>query len=203
MNTEHVDFLVEEPSMEMLLRSVLPKLVGEVEFSLYSSQCKEELLAELPKRLRGYANWRRDGLCIVVLVDQDDDDCAVLKGELERIARQCGLRTRSADRECFCVVNRIVVEELEAWYFGDWDAVCAAYPGVSPSVPSKAQYRDPDHIAGGTKEAFERLLQKAGYYRTGLRQIEVARKIGTYFDPVRNRSRSFRSLRDVIQEITN
>jgi hypothetical protein len=25
------------------------------------------------------------------------------------------------------VVNRLAIEELEAWYFGDWEAVRAAY----------------------------------------------------------------------------
>jgi hypothetical protein len=39
------------------------------------------------------------------------------------------------------------------------------YPRVSKSTPERAKYRDPDAIAGGTWEAFERILQNAGYFK--------------------------------------
>ena len=98
------------------------------------------------------------------------------------------------------LVNRIAIEELEAWYFGDWPAVCAAYPKVSAHVASKAGYRDPDSIAGGTWEAFERVLQRHGYFRGGLAKIEAARALGAAIDPARNRSVSFGRLRDAVLE---
>jgi len=46
------------------------------------------------------------------------------------------------------VVNRIAIEELEAWYFGNWPAVVATYPNVPENIPGKAPYRNPDAIAG-------------------------------------------------------
>jgi hypothetical protein len=100
------------------------------------------------------------------------------------------------------VVNRLAIEELEAWYFGDWDAVKAAYPRVSNAVADRAKYRDPDAIAGGTWEAFERILRSAGYFRTGLRKIEAARAVAKHWQPHANRSRSFRALSHVLQEMT-
>ena len=83
-----------------------------------------------------------------------------------------------------------MIEELEAWYFGDWQAVRRAFPRVSPTVPDRRGYRDPDAIAG-TWEAFERILQRHGYFRGGLRKTEAARVIAAHMDPARNRSKSF------------
>ena len=51
------------------------------------------------------------------------------------------------------MVNGIAVEELEAWYFGDWVAVREVYPGLPATVSNKANYRNPDQIRGGTWEA--------------------------------------------------
>ena len=138
---------------------------------------------------------------ILVVVDRDRDDCLMLKAQLEFEARAAGLATRSSSRSGpFAAINRIAVEELEAWYFGDWAAVVTAYPRVSTSTPSRAAYRVPDAIAGGTWEAFERIMKQAGYFQTGLPKIEVAQQIAPHMNPVRNTSRSFQVLRDALLE---
>lgn len=202
MNVAHVELLVEEPSAEAFLRELLPRLLGNVPFSIYSFQCKDELLARLPARLRGYAAWLPENHRVIVIVDRDDDDCRELKQQLEQSALAAGLSTRTwRNQDRFVVINRIVVEELEAWYFGDWDAVRSAYPRVSATVTRRAPFRDPDRIVGGTWEAFERELQKAGYFRAGLRKIEVARAIAPYLDPARNTSHSFQVLRKALLEL--
>jgi hypothetical protein len=204
MSVEHVDFLVEEPSMEVFLRGLLPRLLGAVPFAIYSFQCKDELLTRLPDRLKGYAAWLPKNQRIVVVVDRDDDDCRELKQQLEQAAQDAGLSTRSRrGQERFTVINRIAIEELEAWYFGDWEAVRAAYPRVSSTVTKKAPFRDPDGIAGGTWEAFERELKKAGYFRAGLRKLEAARTIVPHLDPARNTSRSFQVLREAVLELAS
>lgn len=51
------------------------------------------------------------------------------------------------------------------------------------------RYRDPDSITG-TWEAFERILQRHGYFRGGLRKSEAARAIAPHVDPEANRSKS-------------
>jgi len=208
MSVEYVEVLVEEPSMEAALRLVLPRLLEKVPFEIFPFQCKDDLLARLPQRMRGYANrkrsdpWFREHARVVVIVDRDDDRCEALKERLDRIARDAGLEVRLAGaRHGWTVVNRLAIEELEAWYFGDWEAVRAAYPGVSATVPSRAAFRDPDAIAGGTWEAFERVLQQAGYFATGLRKIEAARAIAEHMDPTRNTSRSFQMLREIFHEM--
>ena len=84
------------------------------------------------------------------------------------------------------------LEELEAWFFGDWKAVLSAYPRVNATIPDKAPFRNPDAIAGGTWEALERILKKAGYFSTGLRKLEFARQVASHMRPERNQSHSFR-----------
>lgn len=202
MSVEHIEVLVEEPSMEAALRTLLPKIVGRTSFEIYPFQGKEDLLSKLPDRLRAYARWVPDNWRILVIVDRDDSDCRRLKTDLENIARDTGLTTRTAARgNPYVVVNRIAIEELEAWYFGDWEAVRLSYPAVPATIPSKAKYRDPDAIAGGTWEAFERVLRQAGYFPHGLPKIETARRIAAHMSPERNTSKSFQVLRDVLLEM--
>ena len=189
--------------MEAALRLLLPRVLGNSTFEVYAYQCKDDLLARLPERLRGYAAWLPANYRIVVVVDRDGDDCEALKRRLERVAEDAGLRSRSrAGGEAYQVVNRLAIEELEAWYFGDWDAVRTVYPRVPETIPNQAKYRDPDAISGGTWEAFERVLKRAGYFQAGLRKIEVARAVAEHWQPQANRSKSFRVLRDVLMEMS-
>ncbi|MEZ4295368.1 MAG: DUF4276 family protein [Polyangiaceae bacterium] len=199
---EHIEILVEEPSMEAALRHLVPKIVGTVSFEIYSFQCKDDLLGKLSARLRGYSRWIPSTSRVAVLVDRDAAECESLKRHLEQIALDAGLATRSsAAGGPYTVVNRVVIEELEAWYFGDWAAVRASYPRVPAGIPSQKKYRDPDAISGGTWEAFERILQKAGYFPAGLRKIEAARTIAAHMVPERNTSRSFLALQKVLSEM--
>ncbi len=79
----------------------------------------------------------------------------------------------------------------------------SAFPRISPNVPHQSGYRDPDAIRGGTWEAFERVLRRYGYFKTGLRKVEAAKAMGAQVDPDRNRSRSFVKFREAIVEATN
>jgi hypothetical protein len=203
MSVEHVEVLVEEPSMETALRALLPKVLGDVSFSVYPHQGKDELLQRLPERLKGYAHWLPEHWRIVVVVDRDDDNGDELQRRLDGIAQHAGLTTKGASRDRRgSVVNRLAIEELEAWYFGDWKAVRAAYPRVKATVHAQAQYRASDEIKGGTWEAFERVLQSAGYFKMGLRKIEAARAVSEHMVPARNTSPSFRALREALMEMT-
>ena len=96
------------------------------------------------------------------------------------------------------MVNRIAIEELEAWFFGDWEAVRSAYPKVPASQLQKAGFRDPDAIKGGTWEAMERVMQGAGYFGGGLRKIELARSVAAHMVAERNRSASFRAFVEAV-----
>lgn len=189
--------------MESFLHVMLPRVLPEgPTFEIHAFQGKHDLLRRVEPRLRAYSKWLPDGWRLVVMVDRDGDDCRKLKARLEQAAQRAGLRSRSAAREegNWQLVNRIVIEELEAWYFGDWQAVRAAYPRVSETVPRQSRYRDPDAIAAGTWEAFERILKRRGYFAGGLRKTEAARAVAAHFDPSRSRSRSFIRFWEAITE---
>ncbi len=195
----HVEALVEEPSAEAALLNLLPRILGEeVTFAVHPFQGKPDLLKKLPQRLAAYRRWITGDYRILVLIDEDREDCHRLKARLEECARNAGFVTKSeAGRgRQFRVLNRIAVEELEAWFFGDVEALVTAYPGVPQTLGHKAVYRDPDSIKGGTWEALEQVLQRAGHYSSGMPKIETARKVSEHMDPYRNRSRSFKIFRD-------
>lgn len=188
----HIEFFLEEESAEVALKVLLPKIIPEnVSRHFYVFRSKQDLLENLSVRLNGRRLWIPDDWRIMVLVDEDRDNCHQLKAMLEEAAEAAGLATKSGatPQHEFQVVNRLAVEELEAWYFGDPMAVREAYPRVSKSFEYQAKYRNPDAIRGGTSEALQFLLKR--YYTNRLPKIEVARKIATHMDPNRNKSRSF------------
>ncbi len=197
MTVQHLEILVEELSIKEFLEVLLPRLLPEgSSFYIHPFGGKPDLLKKLLPRLRDYKQWLPSDWRLVVMVDQNGEDCRKLKKNLEQTATKSGLVSRTqAGERTWQVVNRIVIEELEAWYFGDWEAVRKAYPRVSAYVPRQARYRDPDGI-NRTWEALERLLQRHGYFTTGLRKTEVARAVAAHFDPARNRSHSFKVFLD-------
>lgn len=203
----HFEVFVEEESAEAVLSNILPAILVNATFEIHVFQGKPDLLHNLPARFRGYHGWLPDDWRIVVLLDADEEDCLRPKGMLEAIAQQAGLLTRAqvAPGMPFQVINRLAVEELEAWFFGDGEAIHAAFPRVSASIGHQRSYRHPDAIRGGTWEALHRVLQRAGYYQglARLPKIEVALKISRHMEPSRNRSQSFqtfyRGLRDLVE----
>lgn len=187
--------------MEAFLRAYLPRLLsGSITFEVYSYQGKSDLLKKLPDRLRGYRSWLPEDWRVVVVLDKDDDQAEALKTSVQWHAEVLGFRVRRIDGSNWQLLTRIVVEELESWYFGDWPAVTCCYPGVSKSVPAKAAFRDTDSIQGGTWEAFERVLKKAGYFSGGLRKIEAARLLGSCMSTSENRSRSWSAFTSALLE---
>jgi len=204
MVARHLEVLTEEPSMEAFLNTLLPRILSEGStFTVHPFQGKYNLLSKLRNRLRGYANWIPDNYRIMVVVDRDGDDCLQLKEQLEGAAAHSGLVTRSkSDGSAWQVVNRIAIEELEAWYFGDWEAVRIAYPHLPRNIPDLARYRDLDAIKGGTWESFERVMRSHGYFREGLRKVQAAAAISKCMDPARNRSHSFNVFHNVVIEAT-
>ena len=189
----HIEFFLEEPSAAEALRYILPKIFSEdVSFDFLIFEGKHYLLHNLSTLLKGY-QWIPDDWRIMVLIDEDREDCHQLKERLETAAREAGLVTKSSvlPNSSFQVVNRLAIEELEAWFFGDVEALHTAYPRISQNLQDQAKYRDPDAIRGGTYEALEHILKRANYYKGNLPKREVAQNIAQHMEPNRNRSKSF------------
>ena len=152
MSVQHVEVIVEEPSAEAALQSLLPTLLGEVSFLVHAHQGKAELLKRLPDRLRGYAlrrkndPWFRDHCRVVVLVDRDDDDCIELKKKLEKFAADAGLMSRrSSKARPYVIATRVAIEvmlsprdvAIAAVPRTVWRAIASAASGSRPrSLPA-------------------------------------------------------------------
>ena len=189
----HIKFFLEEPSAEEALRHILPKILSPHVICIFRVfEGKEDMLEELPNHLKGH-QWIPDDWRLIVLIDEDRKDCHELKAELEQAAHEAGFMTKSSagPNEDFQVVNRLAIEELEAWFFGDVEALHAAYPRISQNLQHQAKYRNPDAVPGGTYEALERLLIEKNYYTKRISKPTVAQNIAQHMVPSRNRSKSF------------
>lgn len=200
----NIEFFVEEQSAGAVLEKIVPKILPqEVTFNIYQFQGKYDMLKNLPNRFAGLRRWLPDDWWIVVLIDGDYADCKVVKSNLEDIAINSGFitKTNAPLDERFHVMNRLAIQELEAWYFGDTRAMRSAYPRLPLSLGNRASYRTPDMISGGTAKALERVLKQYGYHRSGLAKIKAARDISEYMNPDHNGSVSFKSFRDGLRYI--
>jgi hypothetical protein len=122
----HIKLLVEEPSAQAASSNLIPKIIGgRATFSIHVHQGKHDLLSRLPQRLKGYRHWLPSDWRIVILVDADEDDCRELKFRMVQAAREAGLISKSGARSGrgFQVIDRQAIEELEAWFFGDDEAL--------------------------------------------------------------------------------
>ncbi len=201
MRVEHVEFLLEEESMEAFLNGFLPRVFPHLDYQCHPLGGKKSTLKKLPDRLRGYAGWIPENWRIVILIDQNGEDCHDLKAQLEAFAQRAGLPTiTNPGGKPAIVINRIVIPRLEAWYFGDWEAVRQAYPHAPENIPHRPQYRTPDAIADPT-QSFEQIMRKAGYFLSGLRKIEAATLISPHLVAERNTAHSFQVFYRTLQTI--
>ena len=153
------------------------------------------MLGKLLSRLRAYHHTPLVFRKVVVLIDSDHQDCIELKSELEQIAAKAGLPTKTSGCESFRVVNRIVVEEPEAWFFGDVQALSSAYSSVPKSLSGRKGYEFPDKIHDPA-EKLAHLLRKE--YSGRLPKLEVAGRISRHMVAERNNSLSFQAFCEAV-----
>lgn len=211
----HIEILVEDASGEKLLDAVLPKLLGEQgdphTWRVHSYKgigripknlkpgtdaSKRILLDRLPSALRGYG--KTPGIDAVVMVlDSDRRDCTEFLAELKALAAGCN----PAPNTMF----RLAIEEVEAWYLGDRDALHAAYPRAKADVLSRyAQDSVCDTwelLADAIYPGGSAAIKKAGWPFPGQIKCEWAERIGPLLDPDRNVSPSFGKLRDGLRRL--
>lgn len=211
----HIVILVEDSSGQKLLEILVPQLlgphsqphtwrmhsfkgVGRIPKNLKatSDPAKRILLDQLPRLLRGYA--KTPGIdAVVVVLDTDTRECAAFLAELQQLARDCGLH----DKTMFL----LAIEEMEAWYFGDWSAVLAAYPGTKKKL--QVSYVQ-DSICGTWERLADALhpggsaaVKKAGWPLPGQLKHDWAAKIGPHLKIDQNISPSFIKLRDGLRRM--
>lgn len=204
----HLEVLVEDSSGEALLRSVLPRVLGEqgdphtwnvhayrgigrVPRNLKGTTdpAKRILLDQLPRILQGYG--KTPGIdAVVVVMDSDRRDCTEFLAELHVLLASCF----PAPNTLF----RLAIEEVEAWYLGDRAALLRAYPRAKLSVLAK--YRQ-DSVCGTWELLADAVypggsaaIKKAGWPLPGQVKHEWAAQIGPHLDLDANASPSFNKL---------
>ena len=174
-------FMVEEPSMKAFLQIILPQMLPEnVESLIISHSGKSDLRKSIPIKLRA---WQFPSDRFVIVHDQDSNDCKQLKDDLVSLCEN----SRNT-----CLV-RIVCIELEAWYFGDLQAVSSAYGKDIASFAMKRKFREPDSIVNAKNE----LRKLIPTYQP----IEGAKKIAVCMDIRNNTSRSFNVFVDGVKNM--
>lgn len=159
------------------------------------------LLHNLPAKLRAYGKDARDDVVVVVLVDLDDrPSCIDFKSELTTPLSHCPRQPKT--------LFRIAIEELEAWFLGDREAIIQAYPDADLSVLDNY---DQDSICG-TWEKLADLVHPEGMAalaRHGRRSPLIgqqkniwAKTICPVMDVERNASPSFGAFRDGIRRFS-
>lgn len=168
-------FLLEEPSMEELLRGVLPKVFPEwVENQHWIAvphRGKSDLESSVPRKLRA---WNMPDDRFIILRDNDGGDCLAHK------ARLLTLAASRADK----VLVRIVCQELEGWFLGDLEAVAQAYPVAARHLKAThRKYPDPDRMTNASDE-LRQLTEVPG-------KVGRAKTISTHMSIEANLSHSF------------
>jgi hypothetical protein len=211
----HIEILVEDASGEKLLEAVLSKLLGEQgdphtwrvhsykgigripkNLNVGGDPAKRILLDQLPKILRGYGNTPNID-AVVVILDADRRNCVEFLAELKAVVADCN----PAPNTLF----RIAIEEMEAWYFGDRQALTTAYPKAKIDVLNRYAQ---DSVCGTWESLADAIyprgsaaIKKAGWPLPGQVKCEWAEKIDPLLEPDRNTSPSFGKLRDGLRRL--
>lgn len=174
-----IEILVEEKSMEELLSLFLPTILPNTwhlghNYFIRSHEGKNDLQKSIPKKVRVFSNWH-EPLGVIIIHDQDSDDCKKLKARLIDLCKNNG--------NCPHLI-RIVCRELESWYIGDFYAIKSAYPNFkAENYSKKAKYRNPD-ICNASYE-LNKLLPE-------FQKVGSAKKIAPFLNVNTNKSNSFK-----------
>jgi hypothetical protein len=171
--------LTEEESMEVTLRALMPRL-GVADFQIVTFQGVGDLEASLTRRI---SEWRDPNARFLVIRDNDNGDCRVRKQRLLDLIARAG-RVQAAR-------VRIVMQELEAWFLGDAQALEAAQLLRTGSRP--AMLRDPEALP----RPVDQLRRLDGAYQKGI----GARLIAPHLDPDRNTAASFHATMSAIRQL--
>ena len=180
-------FLLEEPSMKLLLAGLLPRLfpgwVEHTHFLLVPHQGKSDLDRSVPTKLR---SWQIPGDRFVILRDNDNADCVDLKARFTKLCGQCGRPD---------TLVRLVCQELESWYLGDLTALAQAYGDTKINSPAlRKRFSDPDSWRKPSVE----VARLAPAFQKG----SGARLMGAALQPSANHSASFQVFVSGLERMT-
>lgn len=211
----HIEVLVEDSSGAKLIEVLMPRVIGNTGaehtwrvhpykgigripkgLTVKGDPAKRALLDQLPRVLSGYG--RTPGIdAVVVVVDSDRRDCRTFLAELKALLNQCN----PAPTTLF----RLAIEEMEAWFFGDRQALMRAYPKAKKDVLSR--YRQDsvcgtwELLADAVYPGGQAAINKVGWPLPGQVKHEWAEKIAPSMDVEANESPSFQKFRDGVRKL--
>lgn len=214
----HFEILVEDQSGKKALDILIPKIIGDTHTFITHSYkgigriprnmrdtddaSKRVLLENLPKLLKGYSKtfcgYPTEYPAAVILVCDLDQKCLkAFRQELFAILNACN--AKSETRFCFAI------EEGEAWFLGDLNAIKTAYPQAKDNVLNS--YTN-DSICGTWEKLADAIypggaqeLSKKGWQAVGAEKSKWAEKISPCMDITDSLSPSFCYFRDKLQEL--
>lgn len=167
--------------MEYFLRGLLPRILPpeiklDVNCFIRPHEGKSDLKKSLKNKVRAFPHFPNH-VKLLVIHDQDANDCEKLKEELRSV---CSVL--SADD----FVIRIACRELENWYLGDLSSVEEIYPESKASrLTNKAKFRIPDNLNGSVE---------MNLLTTNFSKSHASRELGKIINLENNRSLSFQHL---------
>ena len=182
-------FMLEEESAKHLLKELLPRILSEFQTEAQTVTCrliphqgKGDLQKSIPIKLKA---WLAPNTYFIILHDQDSHDCKKLKQKLKLLSVQNNKHKS---------LIRIVCRELEAWYFGDLDAVEKTFPSFRANkYKNKSRFKNPDAINKPSDE-LKRIVR-------GFSKSIAAREIPRHMDIDKNTSTSFNHLISGLQKL--
>ena len=176
-------FLVEEYSMRKFLENILPRLNFKNNFEIKHHRGKEDLITCLDQIVPSLSKRAQH---IVLIVDQDKEDCKKLKDKLQEKMKRCACDYKI----------RIACYELEAWFLGDMEAIAKCSSRFkAKTFQNKEKYR---HVDGLNKPSTEIETIVPDWREKYSSKAHFAEKIAQFISletqniEVRNRSHSFR-----------
>jgi len=215
----HFEILIEDNSGKTALNILIPKIInieqhtfnvhsykgiGHIPKNLTSSTSdpkKRTLLDNLPRLVQGYgktfANYPPDySVVLIIICDLDMRCLSTFRKELLNCVDQFSFIKPKTQ---FC----IAIEEGEAWYLGDLDAIRSAYPKAKTTVLNS--YTN-DSICGTWEKLADAVysggnknLSKLGSHSIGKEKNNWAEKISPLMDVEKNLSPSFCYFRDKLR----
>lgn len=212
----HFEILVEGQTELSTLSILMPKIIGEYnkphtwrihkhqgigklpeDFAITPKKNDRSLLHNFPSKLRAYSKSMSAQEVVVILLDLDNvSDCIAFKNEILKAKNYCEKPPK--------LLVRFAIEELEAWFLGDVDAIHKSF-GQS-KIKLLNDYAQ-DSICG-TWELLADVVHPGGsaslasFGKRSTRILEEKRKwavqIAPNMDINNNKSRSFNCFKDGI-----
>lgn len=212
----HFEFLVEGQCELTALSTILDQIVGEynnphtwkihkhrgigkfpADLMAKPNPADQSLLHNLPARLRAYGATQDKDLLVVVLVDLDHrNSCKELKKDLLNVLNTCPQKPN-------CLF-RIAIEELEAWFLGDQEAIIRAYPNVNINILKNyiqdSQCGTWELLMDAISPGFRSNMKGSHSQLILGKKVEFAKRISLHMNVENNQSPSFKCFRDGIRK---